>query len=392
MSNSKATSEFIESKKKELRRTIDRNKDRKRLAESSVESFIGDWVTVANEIGINGETVDLLYDGFKFAAAAPIHRFALKSKSEGAYARLFSEKRSMDNAGGEAVALGLNLLALEIREPSVAGALDTIAEKLPQLAAKGSKQSVSVIKRSLENLLIAPLSTVRFGAIARIGNARRLYLLLKNPLEGFIDDPNKKSGSVNTAKALLGWLAANAGEASSITSAAETSAISTEEPENERGKGIDGVAGFSDEYKLEHENLKRSVQQLSQELKEAKANADESKTKLAECNSRLEDAQTRITELGTELAKSQDSLKSSASELSTLKHDLGEARLMLDTTAERDKHKEDAATKRMAQKLSIEYRDFLDALDEPMDVELGEMLRDQLRTVFDILKSFGVNL
>ena len=65
---------------------------------------------------------------------------------------------------------------------------------------------------------------------------------------------------------------------------------------------------------------------------------------------------------------------------------------MLDTTAERDKHKEDAATKRMAQKLSIEYRDFLDALDEPMDVELGEMLRDQLRTVFDILKSFGVNL
>ncbi len=393
MSDQKATSELAESKKEALHRLIDRNKERKGApAQKSIKSFIDDWTVLAKAIGINEEAIDLLYDGFKIASGAPLHRYAIESGDDGAYAKVFAAKRTQDNASGEAVALGISLLALEVEMPSTKASLESIVEKLPQIAARGGKQSASVIKKGMERLLIAPLSAVRFGEVALVDNARNLYLLLKSPLEEFIGDPDKKSGSVNTARALLGWLATSAGEAPSIVSSAETSAASNGEEKDKLGIDISGVIGFLIEYQREHEALEKNAQRLSQELGEAKSNASESMAKLDECTSRLEDAEMRIMELEDELTKSQESLRSSASELSTLKHDLGEAQLMLDTTAERDAHKEDAAMKRMTQKLSVEYRDFLDALDEPMDVELGEMLRDQLRTVFDILKSHGVNL
>ena len=393
MSNPKATNELVESKKSSLRRLIDRNKERKGApTQSSMKSFIEDWTTLARAVGINEDTIDLLYDGFKIAAGVPLYRYVLESGDGGAYAKLFAAKRTQDNTNGEAVALGINLLALEIGAPSIGDSLESITEKLPQIAARGSKQSTSVIKKSMERLLIAPLSTVRLGEVACTRNARNLYLLLKGPLEEFIGDPDKKSGSVNTARALLGWLAKSAGEAPSIESSIETSAAGNREEEDNQSIGISGVIGFLIEYQREHEALEKSARQLSRELSEAKSDASESRAKLEDCMSRMEDAEAYIQELEDELAESRDSLRATAAELATLRHDLSEAQLMLDTTAERDAHKEDAAARRMAQKLSREYRDFLNALDEPMDVDLGEMLRDQLRTVFDILRSYGVEL
>jgi myosin heavy subunit len=47
---------------------------------------------------------------------------------------------------------------------------------------------------------------------------------------------------------------------------------------------------------------------------------------------------------------------------------------------------------RLAAKLRVEYRDFLDAESMPMSVDLGENMRLQLKSIFDILKKNGLNL
>ena len=44
----------------------------------------------------------------------------------------------------------------------------------------------------------------------------------------------------------------------------------------------------------------------------------------------------------------------------------------------------------IASKLSIEYKDFVDALEMEMTIELGENMREQLRTVFNILEKQGI--
>jgi Skp family chaperone for outer membrane proteins len=51
----------------------------------------------------------------------------------------------------------------------------------------------------------------------------------------------------------------------------------------------------------------------------------------------------------------------------------------------------DAAKRKLASELSVEYRDFLSTLDVNMTVELGENMKGQITTIFSILKKYGVS-
>jgi len=57
----------------------------------------------------------------------------------------------------------------------------------------------------------------------------------------------------------------------------------------------------------------------------------------------------------------------------------------------RDRSKQaDEVLQRVAAKIKVEYRDFLDAIEVPMSCDLGENLRLQLQSVFDILEKGGM--
>ena len=57
----------------------------------------------------------------------------------------------------------------------------------------------------------------------------------------------------------------------------------------------------------------------------------------------------------------------------------------------RDRSKQaDESLQRLASKIRVEYRDFVDALDVPISCDLGENLRLQLQSIFDILEKGGM--
>lgn len=59
----------------------------------------------------------------------------------------------------------------------------------------------------------------------------------------------------------------------------------------------------------------------------------------------------------------------------------------------RDRSKQaDETLQRLASKIRVEYRDFVDALDVPMSCDLGENLRLQLQSIFDILEKGGMKI
>ena len=59
----------------------------------------------------------------------------------------------------------------------------------------------------------------------------------------------------------------------------------------------------------------------------------------------------------------------------------------------RDKNKQaDEWMQRFASRIRVEYRDFVDALDVPMSCDLGENLKLQLQSIFDILEKGGMKL
>ena len=51
----------------------------------------------------------------------------------------------------------------------------------------------------------------------------------------------------------------------------------------------------------------------------------------------------------------------------------------------------DVTINKISKDLKIEYKDFISALDCPMTSDLGENMREQLKSIFSILKNYGIN-
>lgn len=60
-------------------------------------------------------------------------------------------------------------------------------------------------------------------------------------------------------------------------------------------------------------------------------------------------------------------------------------------TRNREKQSEEQLNK-LASKLRVDYRDFCDAKDIDMTIDLGENMREQLSAVFSILEKNGIKL
>lgn len=68
-----------------------------------------------------------------------------------------------------------------------------------------------------------------------------------------------------------------------------------------------------------------------------------------------------------------------------------EERIKMAEVLSRDRSKQaDESLQRLASKIRVEYRDFVDALDVPMSCDLSENLRLQLQSIFDILEKGGM--
>lgn len=148
-------------------------------------------------------------------------------------------------------------------------------------------------------------------------------------------------------------------------------------------KKIDEAMKQLAESKYEIEKQKLLVSTLKQQL--ADANAE--KEKIRELANGRGD---RITVLSGELASAKRNIEQLLQQCDQLERELQERRKMNEALS-RDRAKQsDEAFNRLASKLRIEYRDFIDALDIPMDSNLGENMREQLKNVFGILIKAGI--
>ena len=148
-------------------------------------------------------------------------------------------------------------------------------------------------------------------------------------------------------------------------------------------KKIDEATKQLAESKYEIEKQKRLVFTLKQQL--ADTNAE--KAKIRELANGRGD---RITVLSGELASAKRNIEQLQQQCDQLESELQERRKMIEALSKDRAKQSDEAFNRLASKLRIEYRDFIDALDIPMDSNLGENMREQLKNVFGILIKAGI--
>lgn len=144
--------------------------------------------------------------------------------------------------------------------------------------------------------------------------------------------------------------------------------------------------------KAESMQQKIKIDVLSQEL-------ENEQKKLHYAEQQLAEQQAIISELRKKLVSSEDNismLRQTIEQKDTAiaqKEEEIAGRMEMAEVLDRDRSKQaDEALQRLASKIRVEYRDFMDALDVPMSCDLGENLRLQLQTIFDILEKGGMKI
>ena len=103
-------------------------------------------------------------------------------------------------------------------------------------------------------------------------------------------------------------------------------------------------------------------------------------------NANVEQQRTEISRLSENVSLLRKQIADLEMKLKDKESEIKERTKLADILS-RDRAKQsEEVLNRLAAKLRVEYRDFLDAESMPMSVDLGENMRLQLKSIFDILK------
>ena len=148
------------------------------------------------------------------------------------------------------------------------------------------------------------------------------------------------------------------------------------------------------------------VSQLQQEndnqkkrITELKAKEHDNSLKLREVSKKLEDEKAAVAELRRQKCELESKCQAKQHEIENKDRMLSEKdaeiveRIRMSEVLSRDRSRQaDESLQRIASKIRVEYRDFKDAVNTPMTVDLGENLRIQLQSVFEILEKGGMKI
>lgn len=137
---------------------------------------------------------------------------------------------------------------------------------------------------------------------------------------------------------------------------------------------------FTREADLRHEIdlLKSQQDEAMQRAESLKAQLDERNSHIATLNCQIRDLEKTIEGLRSEVSAKETEISNRTQMMEALSRDRA--------------RQSDEVVNRLASKLKVEYRDFMDAQELPMDADLGENMREQLKNIFSILEKAGIAL
>jgi len=414
--------------------------------------FIELWIGYAEEVGVNEETVQLLFDGFQFGFGEPLYRYAKKSQE--AYSSFQSTRAAGINDRGITLKVVLSLFAYELVESSGTDSLQTVARMIQKYARNNKGIVFGTINRPLPRILIQPLRgrVIAEGSHLSSGEAASILSVIRTPLEQRAKAGKTPKNEVDTIIGLLAWLdeqrdAGKADAAANERSVETSLTLSSESPEEGKTMGetsanqvqvseqpknetssaaveqvpVQPVADVEQvtqssgttanvvadsttqvdltsviptllSFQKQYDELVAACKVLEEEKKQSSRHASMLEQRIKELVRGNTTLSEQVETLNMRCGERQSTIDKLSADNLRLEDELKAATELLDLGERDDKRQADEGMRRLASELKIEYEDYLDAVDLPMNVDLGENMRDQLAEVFKILKKFGIEL
>lgn len=397
------------------------------------EAFRSAWLSLVADAGLTGSAEQFLYEGFAFCGAEPFYAYLIQTEDQNAtLAAMFSGKYyGIDS--NVSFRLVAHLLALMLNNNATRNILAPIIKRLPGACVNKDKKRLGTAEKTFEKYFLAELHPdVELCPLADIGTKpvfiKEFVTLVSSIMDGIENAGSAKGVVVKNIAKIRKWLADyDTSQSASTDTKAEQLIPASTIVAAEKVK-IVSVADNPPEDRVQAPKVivtqpkeEASVDMIAYltELlgKAAKATAvvksestqqrvksdaltqtlESEQSKLRGANQQIADLQDTITELRKKLSAAEgdifvlrQTVEQRDAVIAEKNAEIAE-RVKMAEVLSRDRSKQaDESLQRLASKIRVEYRDFVDALDVPISCDLGENLRLQLQSIFDILEKGGM--
>ena len=397
------------------------------------EAFRSAWLNLVADTGLTGRTEQFLYEGFAFCGAEPFYAYLIQTEDQNAtLAAMFSGKYyGIDS--NVSFRLVTHLLALMLNNNAPRNILAPIIKRLPGACINKDKKRLGTAEKTMEKYFLAELRPdVELCPLADIGTKpvfiKEFVTLVSSIMDGIENTGSAKGVVVKNIVKIRKWLADYdisqnvsadtktdpvipastivAAEKAKVASVAATSPeeqvqipkVIVAQPEEESptdmiaylAELLGKAANATAVVKVENTQQRVKIDALTQAL-------EGEQNKLRGANQQIADLQDTIAELRKKLSAAEgdifvlrQTVEQRDAVIAQKDAEIAE-RVKMAEVLSRDRSKQaDESLQRLASKIRVEYRDFVDALDVPMSCDLGENLRLQLQSIFDILEKGGM--
>ena len=414
---------------------VKKEKKKKEPTIKEKEAFRSAWLSLVADTGLTGRAEQFLYEGFSFCGAEPFYAYLIQTEDQNATLTVLFRGKYYGIDSNVSFRLVAHLLALMLNNNAPRNILLPIIKRLPGACVNKDKKRLGTAEKTLEKYFLAELRPdAELRPLADIGTKpvfiKEFVTLVSSVMDGIENAGSAKGVVAKNIVKIRKWFS-DYDISQSVSADTKTDQVIPEATTitEEKAKTV-SVADNSQEEKVQTPRVVVAqpeekvpadmIAYLTELLGKAakvttvvKAESSQQRVKIDALTQALEGERNKLQGANQQIADLQDTITELRKKLSAAEGDIFALRqaveqrdaVIAEKDAEiaervkmaevlsRDRSKQaDELLQRLASKIRIEYRDFLDALDVPMSCDLGENLRLQLQSIFDILEKGGMKI
>lgn len=396
------------------------------------EGFCSAWLSLVGESGFTIRAEQYLYEGFSFCGANPFYEYLVKTKDQNAtLATLFSGKYYGKDSN-VTFRLVVHLLALMLNDNAPKNILAPMIKHLPSACINKDKKRLGTAEKTIEkyflaelcpNVILCPLADLEIKPVF----IKEFVAIVSSMIDGIENNSSLKGIVVDNIVKVRKWFAdyeavlSIHSEHESVNVGIAQVAASAEALNSSNNHPAESIKPLKTSYVLPAEETstdmsahlvellckaskaatavksegvqqKIKIDALTQDLKCEQDKTQQAHQQIADLQDEIIELRKKLFAAESEILELRQAAEQKDSVIVEKNTEIAE-RMKMAEVLSRDRSKQaDETLQRLASKIRVEYRDFMDAFDVPMSCDLGDNLRLQLQNIFDILEKGGMKI
>lgn len=403
-------------------------KDKHKASNKNRDAFEKEWLAYVNENGVDETAIKYLFTGFEYKKFHPFTNYMKGRDDKTELVKTFFGSKEFYNNKPKSFRMAINLLGILLAEfPEEYDLMAFVIRRLPDISFGKDKKRYPDIGKIFGKFFISELKPeTKFPskeALALRPAMLGMFISLMNDgLEAFSSQESVKAVEkaivIHLREWLTGLLELEIGKPSEKGTEDIPNALadnSAEQGQKEGGEkepaethtaeaGASKSVVFSWKSGLKSivsyiEGLENTIKQMQvkidlteearqrgqKEIEALKTQVASKNADIATLNEKNGELNYLVSSKGKEIERLQEEVAAKEAEIAD--------RIKLADILSKDKSKQsDAVLQRLSSELASYYEDFIGAQEMEITAELGEVLRDQLSDVYQILKKNGISL